>query len=247
MFALHFITVGMMFAIDLFSRKYHNMGMKRKDITGQRFNKLVVVSFSHTVKGNGRSYHTYYNCICDCGKTCIVQGTKLRNGHTQSCGCYRHERQIEANTKHNGRYSRLYIVWCNMKGRCYNPNDNRFSNYGGRGITVCEEWKDDFEQFRKWAEKSGYNPGAKRGECTLDRIDVNKEYSPANCRWVNNQVQANNKTTNRILNYKGETKTLSEWARRIGINADTLQSRLSHNWSIEKAIETPLRKCLKKS
>lgn len=215
--------------------------MKRINITGQKFNKLLVVSFAYTQKGNGRNYHSFYNCICDCGKSCIVDGAKLRNGHTQSCGCYRHERQIEANTKHNGRKTRLYIVWCNMKGRCYNPNDKRFRNYGGRGITVCNEWKNDFDAFRKWAESAGYNPKAERGVCTLDRIDNNKSYSPENCRWVNNQIQANNKSNNKNITYKGETKTISEWARIIGIKNDTLQSRLSKNWSVEKAIETPIK------
>lgn len=218
--------------------------MKRKDITGQRFNRLVVVSFSHTEKGNGRNYKTYYNCICDCRKTCIVEGAKLRNGHTQSCGCYRHTRQVEANTKHNGRHSRLYVVWCNMKGRCYNPNDNRYSNYGARGITVCKEWKDDFGAFRQWAEMNGYRADAKRGDCTLDRIDNDKDYSPSNCRWTDNQTQANNKTSNVFLTYKGETKTLAEWSRIIGIDADTLGSRIRKGWTVEKTFETPLKKVL---
>ena len=201
-----------------------------------------MVSLAYSEKGSGRNYHIFYNCICDCGKSCIVDGAKLRNGHTQSCGCYRHARQVEANTKHNGRYSRLYVVWCNMKGRCYNPNDNRYINYGARGISVCKEWKDDFGAFKEWSEKNGYRPDAKRGECTLDRIDNNKNYSPSNCRWVNYQTQANNKTSNIFLTYKGETKTLAEWSRKIGINADTLGSRIKKGWSVERVIETKINK-----
>lgn len=215
--------------------------MKRKDITGQKFGKLKVVSFAYTKKGNGRNYHSFYNCVCECGNACVVEGAKLRNGHTQSCGCYRHERQVEANTKHKGRYTKLYVVWCNMKGRCYNPKYQRFNTYGARGITVCEEWKNDFGTFQKWAEKNGYNPESKRGECTLDRIDNNKGYSPDNCRWVTNQIQANNKSTNIFITYKGKTKTLAEWSKEIGIKPDTIKNRIKNGWSIEKTFETKAR------
>ena len=232
----------MICAIDLYLVKYHNRDMKRKDITGQKFNKLTVISYAYTVKGNGRNYHTFYNCICDCGKSCIVEGAKLRNGHTQSCGCYRHERQIEANTKHKGRYSRLYIVWCNMKGRCYNPNDKRYNSYGARGIIVCDEWKNDFNAFQKWAESAGYRPDAKRGECTIDRIDNNKGYCPENCRWVNNQTQANNKSNNIILTYNGKSQTVSQWARELNVDSETLRHRYNCGWNTKRIIETPLRK-----
>ena len=212
--------------------------MKRKDIIGQRFGKLKVVSFAYTRKGNGRSYHSYYNCICDCGKTCVIDGLKLRSGHTQSCGCYRHERQIEANTKHKGRYTRLYIVWCNMKGRCYNPNNKRYKNYGARGITVCEEWRENFGAFKEWAENNGYEENAKRGDNTIDRIDNNKNYCPENCRWVSNKQQANNKSTNIFINYKSRTKTLAEWSEEIGLKPDTIKNRIKKGWSIEKTFET---------
>jgi len=213
--------------------------MKRKDITGLKFNRLFVVSYSHTVKGNGRNYQVFYNCICDCGKKCVVNGTKIRSGHTQSCGCYRHERQVEANTKHNGRRSRLYVIWQDMKGRCYNINNKRFNSYGGRGITVCDEWKNDFYAFQKWSEKTGYNPEAKRGECTIDRINNNLGYYPDNCRWVTNIAQANNKRTNVFLTYKGQKKTIAEWSRITGIKQGTIQARIKYQkWSVEKTLET---------
>ena len=215
--------------------------MKRKDIIGQRFGKLKVVSFAYTRKGNGRSYHSYYNCICDCGKSCVIDGLKLRSGHTQSCGCYRHERQIEANTKHKGRYTRLYIVWCNMKGRCYNPNNKRYANYGARGITVCEEWRENFGAFKEWAEKNGYKVDAKRGENTIDRINNDKDYCPENCRWVSNKQQANNKSTNIFITYKSRTKTIAEWSEEIGLKPDTIKNRIKKGWSIEKTFETKAR------
>lgn len=214
--------------------------MKRKDITGQRFNRLVVVSFSHTEKGNGRNYKSYYNCICDCGKTCIVEGAKLRNGHTQSCGCYRHQRQVDANTKHNGRYTRLYVIWCDMKSRCNNKNNARYNVYGGKGITVCKEWENDFDEFQKWAEKNGYDPKAERGKCTIDRIDNTKGYCPENCRFISNTEQANNKSNNVKITYNGIIKTVSQWAKEKGLSSETLRKRLK-KWPVEKAIETPLR------
>lgn len=222
--------------------------MKRVDIIGHKFNRITVVSFAYTQKGKGRCYHLFYNCICECGNTCIIEGSKLRNGHTQSCGCYRHKRQVEANTKHNGRYSRLYVVWCDMKGRCYNKNDKRYNCYGARGITVCDEWKNDFNAFQKWAEKTGYNPKAKRGECTIDRINNDLGYSPENCRWITNQKQANNKSNNVFLTYKGETKTIAEWSRITGIKQSTIQARIKYqNWSVEKALSQQVRKKIKKS
>lgn len=129
-----------------------------------------------------------------------------------------------------------------MKGRCYNPNDKRYNSYGARGITVCDEWKNDFEAFQKWAESTGYRPDAKRGECTIDRIDNNKSYSPENCRWVNNQTQANNKSNNIILTYNGKSQTISQWARELSVDPETLRHRYNCGWNTKRIIETPLRK-----
>lgn len=125
-----------------------------------------------------------------------------------------------------------------MRQRCYNPKNRDFKHYGGRGITVCEEWRKDFKVFHDWAMANGYAKGL-----TLDRIDVNGNYSPENCRWATMLEQSNNLRKNKLLTYQGETKTVAEWARIKGIRRNTLWLRLyKHKWSVEKALTTPLRK-----
>lgn len=164
-------------------------------------------------------------CRCDCGNETIVTINQLRSGKTQSCGCYQRERSKEAHTKHGGRFDRLHGVWANMKNRCYNSNYNEFENYGGRGISVCEEWM-EYPQFKEWALRSGYDEFASRGEYTLDRIDVNGNYCPENCRFVNMFVQANNKQNNIRIEYNGETYSLSELSQILNKPYDFLYYRL---------------------
>lgn len=152
---------------------------------GNKYGNLVVVE-EH---GKTRSGDTLYICKCDCGNlTHPISGMNLRKGHTQSCGCKK--------TKHGQWYSRLYWVWCAMKKRCYNAKHPTFKNYGGRGITVCDEWLNSFPAFAEWAMANGYKPDARQGECTLDRIDTNGNYCPDNCRWVSMKVQQNNRRNN---------------------------------------------------
>lgn len=130
--------------------------------------------------------------------------------------------------------TRLYRIWQKMKARCYNPNHNFYERYGGRGISICEEWLHDFKAFKAWALRSGYSD-----ELSIDRIDVNGNYTPFNCRWVNAKVQANNTSRNHFITYNGETKTLSEWAESLGINKNTLHVRIDvRGWSIERAFQT---------
>lgn len=143
--------------------------------------------------------------------------------------------------------TRLYNVWKNMKVRCNNPHSKEYKYYGERGICVCDEWN-DFREFQKWAYANGYDENAKRGECTLDRIDVNKNYEPSNCRWVNMKVQCNNRrlwgtnTHNHKMitwTYKGETHTVREWSEITGIDNKILRTRKHKGWNIERILTTP--------
>lgn len=136
-------------------------------------------------------------CLCDCGNQHICRGRVLRLGTTVSCGCLNQELRAKRSRKHGKRRSRLYGVWTSMKIRCYNPRNNRYKYYGGRGITVCDEWLHDFQAFYDWSMANGYDENAPRGKCTIDRIDNDKGYSPDNCRWVDMKVQSSNKSSNR--------------------------------------------------
>lgn len=154
---------------------------------GQRFGKLIVLDF--TVGKRGK---TQWVCQCDCGNTITRYATAILDGHSTSCGCAFRERRHGLAYDENGKINRLYSVWTTMRSRCNNPNDSSYTNYGGRGINVCDEW-DSYPNFHAWAINNGYDPTAPWGKCTLDRIDVNENYSPNNCRWVDMKTQAKNK------------------------------------------------------
>lgn len=204
------------------------------DLTGQRFGRLVVIEQAEdyvTPKGIKRRK---WLCQCDCGKTCVVLGSSLKSGRTSSCGCLRREKIEEinkANQTHGKSQTRLYHIWQLMKQRCLNPQNKHYVDYGGRGITICDEWKGDFIAFYNWAIDSGY-----RDDLSIDRADNCKGYNPENCRWVSEKVQANNKRNNRYLTLNGETHNLSEWSEITGIKIDTICKRLKAGWPVEKAL-----------
>lgn len=140
----------------------------------------------------------------------------------------------ENNRYKHGQYgSRLYETWQTMKKRCSNPNNRQYHLYGGRGIIVCDEWRNDFQAFYDWAMSHGY-----ADDLTIDRIDVNGNYEPSNCRWATMKEQQNNRRNNHLITYNGETKTLKQWSEKIGIDWGVLYSRLKKGWSIEKSLTT---------
>lgn len=156
---------------------------------GQRFGTLVTLCV--TTKPNSRK--RYWLCRCDCGNLKYVSEYCLQTDQTHSCGCQTRQLISSHAKRHGETGTRLFNVWSSMKQRCYNPAKANYSDYGGRGIAVCDEWRESFEAFRDWALSSGYDPDAPTGKCTLDRIDVDGNYEPSNCRWVDMKVQNNNK------------------------------------------------------
>lgn len=210
------------------------------NMVGQKFGMLTVL------RENGRSCNRsiMWECICDCGKKVTIDGVSLRNRHTKSCGCYKKIKKAEMFDNHSILHKRIYQVWASMKDRCSNPNSQNYKWYGGKGIIVCEEWKNSFESFYKWALENGYKEDAKRGAYTLDRIDTNGNYEPSNCRFVNTKIQSRNKSTTFYLTHNGVTKSLADWSEEVGILATTIDSRIrKHGWSIEKALTTPTYSC----
>ena len=155
------------------------MSRQNIDITGQRFGRLEVIKRVENNKFN----NTQYLCRCDCGNEIIIPGSHLRNGNTSSCGCYKREYVIKKNTKHNLSKTRLYSVWGALVQRCENPKNADYNLYGGRGIKLTESWR-DYQGFHKWATQNGYDETRPYGEQTLERINVDGDYSPDNCKFA---------------------------------------------------------------
>lgn len=206
------------------------------DLTGQRFGRLVVLKrVENTKKGSSR-----WLCRCDCGETKIHTAGILNSGDVKSCGCYGKEVRKEKHTKHNKSNTKLYRVWASMRERCSSTSCKGFVYYGARGVTVCDDWNNSFQAFYDWATSSGYAEGM-----SIDRIDVDGNYEPSNCRWVSTNIQANNKKNNVRVEYNGESRTVSEWASILGIEYRTLWMRLRRGWSVEKAFQTPTKEAVK--
>lgn len=166
---------------------------------------------------SGADKPTLWNCKCDCGKTFVVRAYNLKSGNTKSCGCLQKEIARASHEKHNKTGTRLYYIWEHMKQRCTNPNDPAYNYYGGRGIKVCNEWTNDFQPFHDWAISNGY-----ADNLTIDRIDVNGNYEPSNCRWITLKHQQRNKRNNTKVLFKGYCKTVVEWAEEFGCHPNAV-------------------------
>lgn len=197
------------------------------DLTNKKFGRLTVID-KH---GKDRFGNILWNCICECGKIKITKTHHLLKGICKSCGCIHKEGNSRT---HKMSGTRIYNIWHGMIERCYNANSASYSNYGGRGITVCSSWKKGFSTFYKWASKNGY-----ANNLTIDRINVNGNYKPNNCRWVNIKEQANNKRTNIVINYNGKNKTLKQWSEDLEMSYSCLRHRLYRGWSEEETLSVP--------
>lgn len=201
--------------------------MPRKDMTGQKFGKITVVEYSHYEKER-----SYWKCVCECGNEKTISGQDLRRGHAKSCGCYNYEH----NKTHGLSGTRLYNAWTHMIHRCYDISDINYKNYGGRGIFVCEEWRSSYETFYIWAVSNGYEE-----HLTLERMDVNANYSPSNCKWITMDEQRLNKRDTVRIIHKGESITLVELSRITGIPRSNLAMRYKHGDRDERLVR-PIKK-----
>lgn len=205
--------------------------MAASSLIGKRFGKLIV-----TQEWRDEKSRIQCLCQCDCGNTKTIRRDSLKNGRTSSCGCYAKERHPK---KHGLSRSRIYGIWLNMKNRCLKPNAKHYEYYGGRGITVTDEWlgENGFDCFYKWAMENGYSDGL-----TIDRIDTNFGYAPDNCRWATMAQQVDNRSNTRYMTLNGETKSIKEWSKTTGLSRRVLYYRTTHGWNDEKALTTPIMK-----
>lgn len=199
------------------------------DLTGQKFNRLTVI------KRIKPDYPTSWECCCSCGNTVIVTTNSLRSKKTQSCGCLRRELGAKMLTTHGMYGSPEHRAWRHMKERCCNPNTKDFKNYGGRGITVCNEWRKSFMAFFNHV---GKKPSPKH---SIDRINNDGNYEPSNVRWADRKTQNNNSRRNYLITIDGITKNIAQWAEARGISRLTICNRLHMGWSPEKSVLHPVR------
>lgn len=193
-----------------------------KNLTGEKFGRLTVIGLHPT-----ETRKTYWACQCECGNVKVVRSDSLQSGAIRSCGCLKKQQDranLTANHSHKMSGTRIYWIWQGIKGRCYNPHDARYERYGGRGITVCDEWKNSFELFYDWAIANGYSDSL-----TIDRRDNNKGYSPDNCRWATNKEQSNNRSTNIRITIGNATKSLTEWCEIFELDFGTVVERYHRN------------------
>lgn len=197
------------------------------DLTGQRFGTLVAIE----TKGKTKLGSYKWLCKCDCGNFKIIDGSSLRTGNTKSCGCATSEYKIKAITKIPNSNKRLVRIYHEIKDRCFNHKTKCYKNYGGRKITICNEWlnpKNGIINFYNWAMKNGY-----KDDLTIDRINNDGNYEPNNCRWVTRKEQQNNRRNNVYITYNGQTKTMKQWSEILNIKYNTIRRRIKEGFPKE--------------
>ncbi len=207
---------------------------QKLNIIGKRFGKLIVLERNFS-KPSKSYYATHWTCKCDCGKTTSVHRSSLISGNTKSCGCLAIETARKLSTKHGMSFTKEYKAWRSMMDRCYKPKNVSYHRYGGRGITVCEEWLKSFDNFFKDVR---YAPSPKH---SLGRINNNGNYEPKNVRWEENFMQNNNKITNTFITYMRKTHSLTEWGNIYGFPRHIITWRYHKGWSVDRIFNTPIR------
>lgn len=203
------------------------------DLVGEKYGRLTVLE----KLAERRNKSVVWRCQCDCGNFDHVTTSELRCGKHLSCGCYQREKASQKMTTHGESKTRLYRIWCAMIKRCENENAEGYENYGGRGISVCEDWRKNYTAFRDWAISNGYSE-----KLTLERCDVNSNYCPENCKWATRFEQMSNTRRTRFFEYDGKTHSLREWSDITGISFAVLKGRLQRGWNIEKTLTEPKMK-----
>ena len=212
--------------------------MKRVDLTGKKFGRLTVIEKREP---NKKRKTSMWLCRCECGNEKIIASHDLKHG-TLSCGCMLKENRESFKNKYrngkkiNAKNTRILRIYNHMKQRCYNSNNSSYKNYGGRGITICKEWLENYYEFEKWSLENGYED-----TLTIDRIDTNKGYSPKNCRWATYKQQANNERTNHILEIDGIKHTVQEWSEIYKIKPNTIIYRIKRGWNVKRAVKEPVK------
>lgn len=227
-----------------FAGQFYIMKKSKIEINiGDKFSMLTVLKeLPHKIYVNEKSITKCRQilCLCDCGNETIVRPHALISGKQKGCGCLSRTNPLRlimgADIKNNikEKENPIYHVWEAMKGRCYNPNNKRYKSYGGRGITIYEEWRYDFSSFYNWAINNGY-----KKELTIDRKDNDGNYCPDNCRWITKSEQNNNTSRNVFVEWKGEVLTLSQLCKKYNFNYKIVQNRVHLGWSIDDAINLP--------
>lgn len=206
---------------------------KYNNLVGSKINNLTILGIDNKTK----SGQYYLKCKCDCGNIKSFRSSRLLNNQIKTCGCL--NKGYKYGDKHNlsRKYSKIYSIWNTMKHRCLNPNFSKYKNYGHRGISICDEWKDNFPNFLNWSLNNGYQENL-----TLDRVDVNGNYEPSNCRWVSQKDQQRNRTNTIYVFFKEQSKPLIQWCEELNLPYTTMKSRINVlKWDVEKAFTTPIK------
>ncbi|EHQ88287.1 hypothetical protein [Desulfosporosinus youngiae] len=205
----------------------------KRDLTDMLFERLYVIGYGKRQKQNkGERYSHFWKCQCECGAIVEVEHWHLLSGHTKSCGCYKMDILLDRSTKHGDVGSKLYNTWGNMRSRCYNKNRPDYPYYGGRGITICKEWRDSYQSFKMWALQNGYHDGL-----TIERADNNKGYFPDNCLFATRFQQSRNKRNNIKVEFRNEERLLIELTDEFGLSPQKVRAQYHRGLNINEILE----------